>query len=817
MGIVVELALGLVGVIAQEVHRFAHLGDGVGQRLAGLAHDQAEQRLHLLFQQLGRPPQALRALGHRRGLPDGRRVGGVAQGLLHMLRRGLHDVADDVAQVGRVGHFDRAGRIPAGISLAQHGPGAPVGRGAGQQGRRQRAQAMLVGQVQAGRVGPRALLHAAVQLARQGDFLVRRAQRHDAGRRLDRIGHQLLDRDAVVADQVDEGSVGAIFQQAAHQVRQQGFVRAHRGIDAARAVQLALRQRPDHLLVQRFAHAVQALELVLPRVVVLSRHLVDGRQGIGVMGGELRVCGLGRRQQPARAGQVGDVGVHLARVDRIPLQAVDLGALDLRVPIRPLDQAHHQAVAAALGQVDHVIDHERRALLIGLDDEADAIPVVQLGDETQGFQQVQRNLEPVGFLRVYVQADIVLARQQRQRLDARQQLGHDPVALGARITRMQRRQLDRDARAFVDAASGGRLADGMDGLLVRRVIAFGVGGRGRGLAQHVVRVAKAPRLHLAVVGQGLGDRLARDELLAHHAHGHVHALAHQRLAALADQARQRLGQRLLAADGDQLAGDHQAPGRGVDKQRLRSAHVRAPVAVHDLVADQGIAGGAVGNAQQRLGQAHQRHAFLAGQRELLDQSFDAAAAALGPQRVDQLAGHGVHLLGAGHAGLPQQQRHAFRLGPAIGGGDGGAQHGLRLHVLAELEERRHGIGRRACVLVLAALVAPQMGHFRRQMAAFDSVEIGKNGLLVQPVRGAVQFLRGGFEAIAQCVVDLDAQSRASHGMRASRDTVAGVMPAIRTAIQCPRSRRALAVEPYPKEVATRTVLRLTRAVPRCWA
>ena len=35
-----------------------------------------------------------------------------------------------------------------------------------------------------------------------------------------------------------------------------------------------------------------------------------------------------------------------------------------------------------------------------------------------------------------------------------------------------------------------------------------------------------------------------------------------------------------------------------------------PVAVADLVADQRVARGGVGNAQQRLGQAHQRHAFL---------------------------------------------------------------------------------------------------------------------------------------------------------------------------------------------------------------
>ena len=44
-----------------------------------------------------------------------------------------------------------------------------------------------------------------------------------------------------------------------------------------------------------------------------------------------------------------------------------------------------------------------------------------------------------------------------------------------------------------------------------------------------------------------------------------------------------------------------------------------------------VAGGGVGDAQQRLGQAHERHALLAGQGVLLHQGIDAAALRLGPQ------------------------------------------------------------------------------------------------------------------------------------------------------------------------------------------
>ena len=62
--------------------------------------------------------------------------------------------------------------------------------------------------------------------------------------------------------------------------------------------------------------------------------------------------------------------------------------------------------------------------------------------------------------------------------------------------------------------------------------------------------------------------------------------------------------------GYQLAGEQQAPGGGVNKQRWATAEVRMPVAVADFIADQRIAGWLVWNAQQGFGQAHQRHAFL---------------------------------------------------------------------------------------------------------------------------------------------------------------------------------------------------------------
>ena len=191
---------------------------------------------------------------------------------------------------------------------------------------------------------------------------------------------------------------------------------------------------------------------------------------------------------------------------------------------------------------------------------------------------------------------------------------------------MQRRELDRDAGPLVDSRRARRcrqLADGVDGVLVVGEVAAGLAAGDRGLAQHVVGVAEAPRLPGAAVVDRLLDGLAGDELLAHQAHRDVDAAADQRLAAARDQARQRRRQAALARGRGQPARHHQAPGRGVDEQRGALAEMRAPVAAADLVADQRVAGLVVGNAQQRLGEAHQRHALLARQRIFVDQRVDA--------------------------------------------------------------------------------------------------------------------------------------------------------------------------------------------------
>ncbi|GAV34483.1 hypothetical protein ROTAS13_02150 [Roseomonas sp. TAS13] len=670
MRAVAEVPPHLRAVVAQEVHRLPHLRHGIGEGLPGLPDQQAEQERHPLLQQIGGAGQAGGArLGGLRG-PGRGGLRGDVQRAPDRLRRGFHHHADPVAVVGRIQH--RAWQALA-FHAGQERRGAPVLRRAVPQRRGQPGQLGLVAQVQSEGVRP----FRAEEATRKRDMRVGRARRLFRRHLRGGIGGQRLHRHGGILDAVHEGGIGAVLQQAAHEIGEQRLMRADRRVDAAGAVQLS---RPDHLLVERLPHAVQALELMVADAETLAGQGVDAGQGLGIVRGELREDGVARLQQLPRAGEVGDIRVPLAREDGEVLQPVDLRALDLAVPVGALHQPDHQPVAGTPREVDHEVQHEGRALLVGLHHEAEAVPSGQRGVEAEGLQDVQREVEPVGLLGIDVQPDVVALRQPGQQGHARQQLRHHPVALRPRIARMQRRELDGDARPLIDPAPRRRLPDRMDRRLVVAVVALRIGGGGRGLAQHVVGIAEALRLHLPGPHQGLGDGLAGDELLAHHPHRQIDALADHRLPAPCDQPCQRVRQPRLAAGGGEAAGDHQPPGGGVHEKRGRVPQMRAPVPAADLVADQRVPRGGVGNAQQRFRQAHQRHAFLRRQRELLHQPFDRTARALAAQRLHQPRGGGGRPCGerGGKRGVRQEAGDAAGLRRALMPGDGGAERALCL-------------------------------------------------------------------------------------------------------------------------------------------
>ena len=294
-------------------------------------------------------------------------------------------------------------------------------------------------------------------------------------------------------------------------------------------------------------------------------------------------------------------------------------------------------------------------------------------------------LETVRLLGVDREPDVVALREARQRDELRRQLRQHPLALRAAEARMQRRELHRDARPAEHAPAIRRAADRVDRGVVRDVIALGVGAGHRRLAQHVVRKRVAARLAVAGVGQRLVDRPPGDELAAEQAHREVDALADQRLAALAQQRGHRLLQRSLAARLDDLPGDEQTPRRRIHEQRRRRPDVRRPVAAADLVPDQPVARRGVGDAQQRFGQAHQRDAFAAVQRELEHQRVDAAR--VGTRRAHRLGQRRRHRLRPGErrrreAGFVDQRRQALALVGPVACSDALAQRRERIVRLA---------------------------------------------------------------------------------------------------------------------------------------
>lgn len=85
----------------------------------------------------------------------------------------------------------------------------------------------------------------------------------------------------------------------------------------------------------------------------------------------------------------------------------------------------------------------------------------------------------------------------------------------------------------------------------------------------------------------------------------------------------------------QAAGQQEPPDGGVDEGRGTVPQMGRPSALADLVADQRILGGRIGDAQDRLRQAHQRDAFLGRERELLQQHLRQAFGCREPRLVAQ--------------------------------------------------------------------------------------------------------------------------------------------------------------------------------------
>ncbi len=428
---------------------------------------------------------------------------------------------------------------------------------------------------------------------------------------------------------------------------------ADRRIGAAGEARLFLDQR----LVERVAHAVQALEFVALRV---ARPLQDGGDGERVVRGELRVDHRPRREQLVGAGDVVEVGHRLAGEHRIAGEPALLRALHLGVPVGALDEAHHQLAVERPGEVGDPVDHLGRALLVGLDGEAEAVPARERGIGQHGGDDVERQFEPVRLLRVDGEVEIVALGLLRQAHDHRHQLAHHPLLRQGVVARVQRGELHRDAGAVRQGLVAGGLADGVDRVGIGLGVALGVVLRARALAEHVEGIAEQAALSGAGAVQRLADGLAEHEMAAEHPHrlprggadgGHADALG--------QRAQDALGR---LAGLDDARRDAERPGRGGDEEGVRAGLVVDEVALADLVLDQPVGGGGIGHAQQRFGQHHQRQALAGRQRIFAQQLLDAAEPARpasGSPRSDRVARLSIRASRSAGRPAPASRRRAI--------------------------------------------------------------------------------------------------------------------------------------------------------------
>ena len=87
---------------------------------------------------------------------------------------------------------------------------------------------------------------------------------------------------------------------------------------------------------------MQPLKLKI-RGALLRSSVQNGRDGVGVMGGKLRINPIGHGQQFGRATDVIDIRMRLGCKNREARKAFNLRQFNLRVPISTFDQPHHNA------------------------------------------------------------------------------------------------------------------------------------------------------------------------------------------------------------------------------------------------------------------------------------------------------------------------------------------------------------------------------------------------------------------------------------------------------------------------------------------
>ena len=270
------------------------------------------------------------------------------------------------------------------------------------------------------------------------------------------------------------------------------------------------------------------------------------------------------------------------------------------------------------------IDHCQRALLIGLQCQPQAVITSQSRIAIDPLEHIERQFQALTFLGIDGQANAGSARGAGQRQEARRQLGQHPPALRGFVTRVQRRQLDRDAvtgaaqrrdRCVVGVEvvlRGGtghcRLAqhvEGTTGVCLVRLAAALEAARAAALeatrAAHLAAVLDCARASSrSAARQRLGNAASGHEFLRDDAHRPGDDQTHRRDAAAGEHFFERSKRRFTVRHSSsstsssssgvavavtrtlpvrQAPGQYQRPGAGIDKHRIAASQMPPPVAL----------------------------------------------------------------------------------------------------------------------------------------------------------------------------------------------------------------------------------------------
>ena len=216
---------------------------------------------------------------------------------------------------------------------------------------------------------------------------------------------------------------------------------------------------------------------------------------------------------------------------------------------------------------------------------------------------------------------------------------------------MQGGQLHGYAVVLFGIGSSPGAANDVDGMGIGMEVSFGIGEGAGAFAQHVER-EQGPRLVLrSAAAHGFVDRAAHHVLPTQNAHGLQNRPAHYGFAQSCNEAAHPVDRvvQCLRLKRHQAPCQHQPPHGSVDETRGRLAEMRIPVTGSNFLRDQRIGSRLVGDAQQRLRQAHQGDALAVGKAKLLQKDVE-----------------GSRLVGR-RAALPHQVARAFQNGIALRG------------------------------------------------------------------------------------------------------------------------------------------------------